>query len=329
MTVRHARQITTTRIHTGQLLFGLGTLFCLLFILRNAEIAMEGMQRGLVICVQSIIPALFPFMVLSEIAVSTSVGKALLSRLSSPLCRLLRLSPAGAVAVLLGLLCGFPVGTKCALLAYDRGEMTRLECERVLALSCTPSSAFLISAVGQGLWNDTRFGVFLYLTVLFSALLCGVLLSRLQKEKIPTPTVSFAVSQTRIPISKLFTGAIRSSAQSIFLICAYVLFFSALTGMLETILAPLALPHTWDAALSMLLELSGGMNAASEKRSLFSAILCAAGGAWSGLSVHCQLLSLCDGRPLLYRTFFFTKLLQAILAAALFALLIVWVPMFP
>ena len=166
-------------------------LFCLAFLLvfslalllRRADVARDCMRQGLSICARAVVPSLFPFMVLSELLVASGAGEWFFSPLCRPLGKLLGLSRAGCCAVVLGLLCGFPVGARCAILAYEKGAMQKNECERVIACSSIPSSAFLISTVGTTLWNDTRFGTLLYVTSVLMALFCGFLLYVLQKRK--------------------------------------------------------------------------------------------------------------------------------------------------
>lgn len=320
---------STTPPTAGQLCFGLFALFCLLLILRNSEIAIEYMTRGLLLCVRTVIPSLFPFAVLSELIVSGGIGTALIAKLAKPLCRLWGLSEAGCTAVLLGMLCGFPVGARCAVISYDAGQLSKREAEHVLAFSGNPSSAFLISAVGVSLWGNRRFGMALYGTVLVVAVLTGILLKYLRKpcKEDGSCTVPAAVPQASVGGSRLFTDAIKSSTGSILLICAYVVFFSTLMGTLELVLAPLGLDATVSAILFCIFELSGGVSqAATLGNSFLGALLCAFGAGWSGLSVHCQALSVTDGRGLSFKPYFAAKLLQGILCAALFALLITLFP---
>ena len=166
----------------GNAVFGVFAIFCLLLILRNSDIAIEYMSRGLLLCARTVIPSLFPFMVLSELIVSGGIGASLLRRIAAPFRRLFGLPDAGCCAVMLGMLCGFPVGAKCAVLSYEQGSLTREETERVLTFSNNPSSAFLISAVGVSLWGNRQFGIALYATVLISAVLTGILVHLLYQK---------------------------------------------------------------------------------------------------------------------------------------------------
>ena len=306
----------------GNALFGAFALFCLLLILKNAEVAVEYMHRGLLLCARTVIPSLFPFMILSELIVSGGFGTRVLGWLTVPLRALLGVSVAGGRAILLGMLCGFPIGARCAIRSLERGEISHAEAERVICLSTTPSSAFLISAVGVSLWGNRRFGLALYTTVLTSTLLTGILLHLLNR-RIPAPTQFPQRPSPPMRGSKLFTEAVRSSTWSMLTVCAYVVFFSTLVGTLGIVLGRLELSADLTALLFCLFEISGGVsNASALGNSSTAAALCAFAAGWSGLSVHCQLLSVCDGYGISMRSYFLAKLLQAVLCTLLFALVI-------
>ncbi|MBQ9784530.1 MAG: hypothetical protein IJW29_03415 [Clostridia bacterium] len=317
--------VRTSRAHTAsELLFGCFAFFCLLLILRNAEIAVEYMTRGLLLCARTVIPSLFPFMILSELVVTSGLADRLLARLCAPMCRVLRLPTGGCVALILGLLCGFPVGARCAIAAYERGELSREGCERVLGAASPPSSAFVMGAVGVSLWSNRALGISLYLSVIASALLTCLFTSR---RASPVPVAPIPIrTQPSLGAAK-FTGAVRASTESMLLICAYVVFFSALTGTLGMALSSLGANETLRAVLTAIFEMSSGVSALSALSPVAPAlILSAATLGWSGLSVHCQMLALCQGHDLSLRTYFLSKLLQALLCALICALLIHFFP---
>ncbi len=319
-----------TRDNAGRLCFGFLGLFCLLLFLRNPDVAIAYMNRGLQICVKTVIPSLFPFMVISEVILSSGIGTILIRPISPLLKKLFRISETGACAVLLGLLCGFPIGAKCTVLALDEGRIDRAEAERVLAFSNSPSSAFLISAVGISLWESKEIGQALLFTVLTAQFLTGILLARLpQKEKRGSHVTATPVPNT-IPLRadiSCFTDAVKSAALGMLTVCAYVIFFSAFSGTVGILLEILHLPSFCQASVFCLLELSGGMSAAcalpNAKHALLLSAFCV---GWSGLSVHCQILSVLDGRRLRVRPYFLSKLFQGGMCAGIFALLLAGFP---
>ncbi len=322
--VQHTKKRTRSTLlpDAAELLFGFCTLFCLLLLLRNAEAASAFMTRGLTVCAKTVIPSLFPFAVLSELIVSGQTIRRLICRVFSPLRRLLGLTDDGVCAVFLGMLCGFPIGTRCALHAYQRGSISRDEAERAIACASCPSPAFLIGTVGSTLLSDRRFGITLYICTLLSALLVGILF-RLRARGQATQTVHVCPTVgVRPSAAKRLTDAVGSATQSMLLVCAYIVFFSTIVGALGLILAPLDLPEPISAILHTIFELSGGAERAASLSSARAARLIAAFAAgWSGLSVHCQTLSFCSGHGLSLRPYLLGKALQGGLTVAMIAIL--------
>lgn len=316
----HRKTRKTTRWGTFLLVFLL--CFSLALLLRRADVAADSMRKGLALCSRVIVPSLFPFMVLSELLVTSGAGQFLTSPLSPFFEKALGLSKGGCCAVVLGLVCGFPVGARCAILAYEQGSIGRRECERAIACSSIPSSAFVISTVGTILWGNGRLGVFFYLTTVFWALLSGILLYVLQKREKSEPQIQLPKSSAKVHFTAgIFPTAVRNATLNTLLICAYVVFFSTLTGAVEVILGRFAANEITHAILSVILELSGGVSVAAKLADRHLALLLSGVAlGWSGISIHCQMLSLTDGHNLSVRPYLAAKLIQAAGCALTFAL---------
>ena len=305
--------------NAGTICLVLLLFFCLALMLRRADIATNCMRNGLILCARTIVPSLFPFMVLSEILVSSNVGEYFISPLIHPLGKRIGFSHAGCCAIVLGLICGFPIGARCAISSYEKGRMEKEECERVLACSSIPSPAFLISTVGTTLWQDTKFGIFLYISLITSALLGGILLYVLQKRgKKEAGTISTPTSVKIKFEANMFSSAIRNATLNTLFVCAYIVFFATLTGTVEIVLGRFARNEIMHTIVTAFLELSGGVSAAAQlSGKKLAAILTGATVGWSGLSVHCQMLSFTDKHDINLRPYFISKLLQMILCACM------------
>ena len=280
------------------------------------------MSRGMALCVRTVIPSLFPFMVISELLVSTGVAQRMGKVVGRPLSRLLALSPDGAAALTLGLICGFPVGSRCALSLYERGQISRGELEHLLTFCNSPSSAFLTGAVGVGLFASEGFGILLYFTHLISSLTVGLLGKRYfaaDKSHGEYCVPSHANSARRGGASA-FCGAVCDSARSMLYVSAFVIFFSAASGVLEHLIELFGAPDSLSVLLLGILEMTGGVNAAAALPSPVAPIAAAAITGWSGLSVAFQLGGLCGDRDISLKPYFISKALCALLNAALVAL---------
>lgn len=317
-----ANRKTTPRTHdsyrASTALLCLAGVFLLCLLLRNSEVAINYMRTGLRLCASTVIPSLFPFMVISELLVDCGFGQ-LLGRLPGrPMERLFGISGDAGSALLLGAVCGFPVGAKTAISLYDRGILSKREVERVMAFCNVPSSGFLIGAVGVSMYGDRRFGIFLFFTALLSALVIGLairILFPLPKEA-PVERPHSHLRLPRIDVT-VFTRAISSATASILSVCACVLFFTAVIGCLSSALYTAEVPRSLEALLFCLFEISSGVSAAASlDSSVISATICGFAIGWSGISVHCQILSLGGDRGISFRPYFLAKISQGLLCAA-------------
>ena len=285
-------------------------LFC------NPDIAIEYMKKGLKLCATSIIPSLFPFMVISELMVQSMLIYKLGRVLKYPINVLFGVSEAGGCAFLLGALCGFPIGAKCAISMYDSGMIGKSELERLLCFCNNPGAAFIISAVGISIFGSRRAGILLYTCIILSAITVGVFLKIFSRKTKKEPLQKACVFTPCKDSISIFTSAVTSSATSMLTVCAYVVFFSSLVGCISSLLDSLSLQSTLRTLVFGFFEMTSGVSAAAGTRSIEqSLILCALFTAWSGLSVHFQIITICSGRGISFKRYFVTKAVQGVICA--------------
>ncbi len=296
-------------------------LFSLLLVLKNPDLAISSATKALALCAKTVIPSLFPFMVISELIVAYNASAVLAPIFEAPCRRLFRLSRDGSAAALLGLLCGSPIGAKCASSLYRKGKISLNEYSHLLTFSNNPSSAFLISAVGARMFGSKTFGMVLYAVSLVSAVAVGMIVARLKSKKEDTSTAQTAAEDKKRDGIALFTSAVSSSALSILYVCAFVVFFATLVGAMEAVFSALSLPPAAEALIFGFFEMTSGVSA-SASVPVFGKYLAAFIIGWSGLSVHFQIMSICneDGVPL--APYFTAKLAQGLLNCLLLALIL-------
>ena len=308
----------------GRAAFCLMTLFLLVLLLKNSAIASKAITAGLRLCVGTLIPSLFPLMVASELLVESGIVGRVGRLLHRPFRAIFGLRGDAACAVLLGFICGFPVGTKCAVSLYRRGALGEKEFCRVLAFSNQPSSAFLVYTVGGAMFGNLRFGLCLYLSTLLSATAVQLVLR--ERKKDTSQKSVYDQAPTTLPsFPDALAKAVSGSALSLLSICAFVVFFSAIVESLAYLATGISLSSTATALLFSLFELTGGVSHAALCAPKIAPILCALAVAWGGLSVHFQLLHLTGDAPFSLASYFFTKLAQGVLNIPIFLLLWGWV----
>ena len=265
---------------------------CLLVL--QPERVSAAAQAGVKQCLTAVIPSLFPFFVLTRLLLSGGQ-----SRRSGPVSRLFQklfAVPASALRVfLLGLVSGFPVGASAAAELYRRGECTASEAERLLVFCNNCGPGFLFGIAAAHVSGGVRSAALLMIVQALSAVWLGALLGAGE-----TVSDSKGQSNQSEPTSfvRAFTSAVQSGGRSALTVCAYVIFFTALTAFLPE--SPL---------LRGIFELTGGILLLPEGRGSLPAAAFLLG--FGGLSVACQVLAVLDGSGLRGGQYLPGKLLQA------------------
>ena len=290
--------------------FAVCTLTAALFVilLSNSTLAMDGVRRGLSLCTETVFPALFPFLVLSELFALCGAGEVLGRILGRPIAALLGLSRTGACAVLLGALCGQPVASASALSLCERGEIGKKELERITLFANNPSSAFLTAAVGTALFGNAGAGMALFFITLLSCAIVGaglrIFCGKVSDfEKKPPNGARKVLSATDI------TGGIKRAFFTLLQVCAFLLFFCALSACF---CAPLKeLSPVLAVLISGILEMTGGIStAATTLPPALAFRLAAFFSSFAGLSVCLQILSITEGKGVHITHYLATKLVQ-------------------
>ena len=149
--------------------------FCsclLLFLLLHPSEALLAARDGLTLWLNVMLPTLLPFLILTGILLKTGNIRKLLTPGATLVKILLGLSPAGTYVLLLGLLCGYPMGAKLAHDLYINGQISRREGEYLLTFSCNASPAFILSYLVRDCLGNKISGRRIILLLLVSDLIC-------------------------------------------------------------------------------------------------------------------------------------------------------------
>jgi sporulation integral membrane protein YlbJ len=337
-------------------------LLCLYILLRYPEPGFDAAIQGITIWWDILFPALFPFLVISEVMLGFGMVH-FLGTLLDPLMRpLFRIPGIGGFVVAMGFASGYPVGARLTSQLWEQGLLNREEGERLVAFTTSSDPIFLIGAVSIGFFHDVRLAVILAISHYGSAFVLGILM-RFYGSKNISPTLypkpamkgsillrSFeAMHHARLidarPLGLLIQQAIQSSIKLVMVIGGLVVFFSVLlaylslgplmdilTSILRFILQFIHIPPALSASLiNGFLEVTLGAKSAGQANETIPLVYKVAAASfilsWGGLSVHAQIVSILHRTNLRYVTFALARLIHGILAA-LFVFLI-WNPLRP
>lgn len=285
----------------------LAALLAAALLLLHPEAAAEAVRSGLTLCFRTVVPSLFPFFAVTALLLDLGLADCLQGFFSPLMGPVFRMRGAGALPLLTGLLGGYPTGAKTAASLFQQGQLSRQEAELLLGFCDNCGPAFLLGYVGAGVLGSPRLGLWLFCIHTLSALLTGMLLSRLVPDRGPRLLRSnLPVKASSFP--QALTAAVSGALSSTLNICAFVVLFQVLAALLAS----------WAAGPVLgALEMVSGVAALKPGPAGF--ITAAAIVGWGGLSVHCQALSATAPAGLSFHWHWVGKALQAALSAALAA----------
>jgi hypothetical protein len=248
-------------------------------------------RNGILLCGKTLIPAIFPFLVLNGILMRLGFPAWIGRKVGKPLGRLFGIRPACVAAVFVGLFSGFPTGAASAHQICESGLGDDRDRDRGVLLASVAAPGFLIAGVGNGMLGSPLLGLALYLFQLAAIFSVGILDARL-----------FSGIEDGLPLMPLpkprslflnLSESLREAANATVGICGAVIFFSALGG----IIGLLPLPSLLRCVIVGLLEITAGASlSASLLPHPISFLVIAGIVGWSGLSVHAQTVMVTGGK---------------------------------
>lgn len=264
----------------------------------------EGVISGIRLAAFGVIPAIFPYSVISDALRVLITGGGVISCIFS---KIFSTSKNALGVFIIGTVCGFPIGVKSASDLYLGGVIKKEEAEHLIGFCCNPGLAFVISGVGVGILGSFRVGVLLYISVVLSALLCGFVFK---------PKRDICDNTDIIPGQKFdFVASVKSAGFTSITISSYIIFFSAVLGLIKHIFKN----TLFTLGFAAILEVSSGVKYTASGGILPSEFILPTVAfilGFSGLSVHLQARSLAP-REICFKRFYLMKILQGVISFAL------------
>lgn len=126
-----------------QFLIGFTVCFLFLYLLLFPQSGLYACSHALVLWSGSVVPVLFPVMILSRLLISTNVLYLILRPVAFLCSKLLHLSFYGTYALLLGYVCGYPMGVKTIADLEDDHLLSQKEGQYLARFINNASPSFL------------------------------------------------------------------------------------------------------------------------------------------------------------------------------------------
>ncbi len=107
-------------------------LLLIILLLISSKTALALATLGLTLWFENMVPTLLPFMLLSGILTGLGLQYALLRPLRGFFKRVFRTTENGAYCIIMGFLCGFPMGAFCVADLYKKGLLGQTQAKRLI-----------------------------------------------------------------------------------------------------------------------------------------------------------------------------------------------------
>lgn len=242
-------------------------------ILVHSRFSLEYARNGLELWFNSMVPTLLPFMILSGTLVRMGLTDGFVM-LVYPFVRLIfRVSKSACYVIIMGFMCGFPMGAKCIDDMYAHGKINLQEARWLLAFCNNIGPVYFVSfalpLLGcKNLW-PCLFGMY-GVPIVYGLFLRYTTFRNINNEnslsihkEFPTDTQSFLTA---------LNESVYASLQSILMLGGYMILFNLLM-LLPRLLTPGKLLY-----IAPILEITGGLKLLGDKIPLYSLLMLPFGG---------------------------------------------------
>lgn len=291
--------------------FALLSLFYVITAIIFTEDMTEAVTEAISDSVFKVIPAIFPFMVISKFMVKTDIISVFDKLIGKTVTRIFNVSRGSSSALILSLLSGFPIGASVVSELYKTGRLTKNEAEVALCLTHNTGPAFPISVIGLLLWDSLKFGAAVYASQVISL----VILSRLFGKGSTRKTLGGKAYSDGKPISHSLTSSLSESAISCVVIGGSIVFWKTVSELFFKVV-PIPNPYL-NSLISGFFEFSSGTLKASQTGTALGAALTGFFIGFGGLCVFLQAVFHTSQADLSMKKCLIFKLTHGILCGSL------------
>lgn len=330
------KKVTKIQFNIRGLFYPLVFLLLIFLIITNPKNSVNAAIDGVNIWFFTVLPALLPFFILSEITIRLGIVKFIGSLMSPLMFPLFNVPGEGAFIFTMSITSGYPVGSKLISRLRLENKITRIEAQRLASFCSTSGPLFMIGAVSIGMFNNENIGILIALSHYLGALSVG-LLFRFYKYRNSSNYKTHGY-KTRVrdsylkliekkDIGNVMSGSVNDAMNTIIIVGGYIIFYSVVIDILNSLGLIPAISEllkysdfTIDENVLKgftfgLIEITNGCKILSQSinnQSLLVITLVSILIGWSGLSIHSQSVSFFSKTDISNNIYIFSKILHGL-----------------
>lgn len=288
-------------------------IICSLFFLVNLiiyrNLVFDTVGFSLNIWITSLLPALFPFFIVSDILINYDVIKYFPKVIRNSIKYLFNVSDNGLVIILLSMLSGFPSNARNIKNMYLDKKITKEEGEHLLYFTHFSNPMFILGTIPLIL-NSNKISKYILISHYLANIILGICLRKYNRVN-DSNTSNYKEDKHNFGL--VLTTSIRKSLDSVLSILGTLTIFLIISTLLINFFN---LDNTSSLLIKSILELTSGLKELGSYNLLdkYLLIISSCILSFGGLSVHMQVINELVDTDISYKNYFIGRILQVVLS---------------
>jgi len=285
-------------------------IILLFSILINNKLVFETINYSLNIWVNTLIPSMFPFFVISDILINYNLVEFIPKFIINFFSYIFNISKTSTTIFFLSLISGFPSSARNIKNYYNKKLISLEEANHILLFTHFSNPMFILTTIGIFFLNNQMYGYIILISHYLGNFIIGILLRNKSIINNKNYTKEKIICQN---FSKTLISSIKSSIDTLLLILGTLTSFLIVSSFFVEFFDFSPYP---EMILKGILEMTMGLKELSllNISDIYKIVISTMFISFGGLSVHLQIISQIVDTEINYHNFFITRIFHAILS---------------
>lgn len=273
-------------------------------------IVFDTISYSLNIWVNTLIPSMFPFFVISDILINYNVDDYIPKFIINIIKKSFNISKNGSSIFLLSLISGFPAGARNIKNYYNKGLINIDEANHLILFTHFSNPIFIMSTVAILFLNNIKYGYIILISHYLGNFIIGILIRNKSSIDNKNYTKEKCICQN---FSKILISSIKSSIDTLLLILGTLTSFLIVSSF---VIKFLNLPLYEGVILKGILEITMGLKSLSmiNISDIYKVVISSMFLSFGGLSIHLQVISQIVDIDIKYFNFLIARIYHSIIS---------------
>ncbi len=314
-------------------------LFAITILLMLSKQNFESTSLCIMTFLYSVAPSLFPFIFFTEFILNTDIINILSKCIGRIIEKIFGTSKNSTIAIIIGFLCGFPMGAKTVSSLYANNFITKKEATKLLAFVNNNNPIFIISTIGIAMFQSITIGIILLISHYTASIIIGISLNIIEstsiihkksenlnsfdKKTLKTAN-SFEKKYSNISFFDLIRKSILNTFVTLGTILGFIIIFNLLFNICKILLNQINVSPTVTSFISGIFEVTLGtkniatLNIEIESKVIIASFLL----GFSGLCILSQIYSTVYMHKFKFKNILIPKIFHGLISGIITFLLI-------